>query len=95
MKRFAFNQMNTCASTDASACAAASVACRAASAMGLNMDTAILAVSIFCALIGMIFGLISILGNILVLVFLVLSICVWIAADNCIWPKGRIKSRAG
>lgn len=91
MKRFAAQQMNTCASTDASACAAAPEACHAASAMGLNMDTAILAVSIFCALIGMICGKISIL----VLVLLVLCICVWLVIDNCIWPMGRNQKRTG
>ena len=51
MKRYEATQMNTCASTDASACAAAPSACHAASAMILNMDTAILAVSIVLVLL--------------------------------------------
>ena len=87
MKRYEATQMNTCASTDASACAA--------SAMILNMDTAILAVSIFCALIGMISGLIIIICSIIVLVLLVVSICICLAADNFIAPQGRISIRTG
>ena len=61
--------------------------------MILNMDTAILAVSIFCALIGMISGLIIIICSIIVLVLLVVSIC--LAADNFIAPQGRISIRTG
>ena len=95
MKRYEATQMNTCASTDASACAAAPSACHAASAMILNMDTAILAVSIFCALIGMISGLIIIICSSIVLVLLVVSICICLAADNFIAPQGRISIRTG
>lgn len=82
MKRFAAVQMNTCMTTDASACAAApETSCVSASA-NMFMDTAIMAVSIFVILCGMI----SLISLIIMLSLLVLSIILVWKADNSILP---------
>lgn len=86
MKRFAAVQMNTCMTTDASACAAApETSCVSASA-NMFMDTAIMAVSIFVSIFVILCGMISLISLIIMLSLLVLSIILVWKADNSILP---------
>lgn len=83
MKRFTAAQMNTCMTTDASACAAAPETSCACANAELCMDTAILAVSIFVSMI-MLLGILGLVSRILISL-LVLIILVW-KAENFILP---------
>lgn len=94
MKRFAATQMNTCMTTDASACTIAPAVCCAQPALNTVLDTAFLAVSIFVTLISLIIlkisAMISIFGLIMVLVFLVCSILLINRSNNfTVFPAGR------
>ena len=86
MKRFAAVQMNTCMTTDASACAAAPETSCASTSVNMSMDTAIMAVSIFVIIFSILRGMISLISLIIMLSFLVLSIILVWKADNSILP---------